>query len=374
MQPPLQTQRGMTLVELMVGMTVSIIVITGTYAALTTTERALRANDLTIQTQQSVRDAMDLLVNDLKVAGFGASLPVGNCRVMVNGEALPAPVLPGDHNPAGPDTGPDRVSMIVPVFNGNPSWVLDAATTNGFTQLTLKAGATAAMQTAGLIPGNAMANVISIGGVLTAQVHSVSGNILTLTASVPAPVRFVADTPIYLLRCMTYQVIQAPDPNALCGGNAPCLVRGATAAVSPLECNVAGSPCAVVVDGVEDLQLAFGCDGCNNMVNAGIANGILDDHGMIDNAFTDADFVSNATWTIAPLLPGTIRLARIGILSRQLKHDVGFGETATAGHHSAGMYNVSLNNDHPLTITGTELQYRRRTLAGTVDLRNAGLL
>lgn len=160
----LRTQQGFTLIELMVGLIVTTIVVAGAYTVLISTERASRANDLTVQTQQNVRTAMALLANDLKVAGFGATLPVGNCRVVVNGETLPAPLLPGDQNPAGPDTGPDRISIIVPVSNTNPPWVLDADTSTGFSQLTLKAGATAAMQTAGLVPVDATADVISIGG------------------------------------------------------------------------------------------------------------------------------------------------------------------------------------------------------------------
>jgi type IV pilus assembly protein PilW len=370
----LRTQQGFTLIELMVGLIVTTIVVAGAYTVLISTERASRANDLTVQTQQNVRTAMDLLANDLKVAGFGATLPVGNCRVVVNGETLPAPLLPGDQNPAGPDTGPDRISIIVPVSNTNPPWVLDADTSTGFSQLTLKAGATAAMQTAGLVPGDATADVISIGGVITSHVQSVTGNTLTLTTSVPAPARFLANTPVYLLRCLTYQVIQAPDPNQLCAGNAPCLVRGVTTATAPLDCNIPASPCEVVVDGIEDLQLAYGCDGCNGLVNSGIANRVMDDQGVIDNVVTDTDFVSNSTWTVSPMLPGTIRLVRVGILARQTKNDLGFGESPSPASNSADTYTVSVANDHVITVTGADRQFRRRLLMRTIDLRNAGLL
>ncbi len=370
---PIRTQHGFTLVELMISLIIASIVVTGALAVLTTTERASRANHQAIQTQQNVRTAMDLLVNDLKVAGFGATIPVGNCRVSVNGEILPAPILPGDQNPTGTDTGPDRISVIVPVSSSQPAWTLASATGNGFSQLTLTAGATAAMQTAGLIPGNTTANVISIGGVMTVQVQSVTGNTVTLTTPVPAPATFAANVPIYLLQCITYQVIQAPDPNQLCAGTTPCLVRGVTTATAPLNCDIPTSPCTAVVDGIEDLQLAFGCDGCNAAVHSGTADRIIDDQGTLDNAVTDTDFVSNTTWTTSPMLPASIRLVRVGLLSKQTRQDQGFGEAAQASTNSTGTYNISLNNDHPITITATETQYRRRTLLRTIDLRNAGL-
>lgn len=356
MRTPLRDQSGLTLIELMLGLLVTSIIVGAAFVILTTTERATRANDQTVQTQQNIRVAMDALVNDLKVAGLGATTPIGNCRINAGGQVLTGPVIPGDQNPAGPDTGPDTISLVVPTTNTNPAWTLQNATPVGFAQITLQPGAAAAMTTAGLTPGDPDRDLVSIGGLVTAHVQSVSGDTLTLSSPVPAPANFVAQTPVYLLQCVTYQVIQAPDPNRVCAGHAPCLVRGVTLAAAPRNCDVANSPCTPIVDGIEDLQLAFATK-----------------DALLDNVFTDTDWIANETWGTAPLVPSNIRLVHIGLLARQPNPDLGFSEQLAPGHNSSGTYNVSLNADHVVAITGPDTQYRRRTLTRTIHLRNTGL-
>jgi len=95
----LRTQQGFTLIELMVGLIVTTIVVAGAYTVLISTERASRANDLTVQTQQNVRTAMDLLANDLKVAGFPASRQLPGRRQWRD---TPGPSAPRRSEPSGP--------------------------------------------------------------------------------------------------------------------------------------------------------------------------------------------------------------------------------------------------------------------------------
>ena len=99
-------QCGFTLVELMIGLSVTVVVVAAGFTVLTTTQRATRANDQVANTQQSARIAMDLISRDIKLAGFGMIGRAGAC-----GNAI----VPGDNDPTGPDKGPDQISLVVPV-------------------------------------------------------------------------------------------------------------------------------------------------------------------------------------------------------------------------------------------------------------------
>ena len=73
-------QVGFTLIELMIGMALGLIVVAAAFTVLTTTSKALRANEQVVDTQQNLRMAMELLTRDIKLAGFGnPGVAVGNC-------------------------------------------------------------------------------------------------------------------------------------------------------------------------------------------------------------------------------------------------------------------------------------------------------
>src|SRR5919106_840121 len=91
-------QRGFTMIELLVGITIATIVSAAAFTALTSSSKATRANDQTAQTQQNARVAMELLSHDIKMAGYGTSGPINNCATAI---------VPSDNNVAGNDTGPD---------------------------------------------------------------------------------------------------------------------------------------------------------------------------------------------------------------------------------------------------------------------------
>ena len=105
-------QAGFTLIELMVGMAVSVVVVAAAFTILTTTSKSLRANEQIVDTQQNLRMAMEMLSRDFKLAGFGnPGVPIGNCT---NG------IVPADQNTAGVDTGPDSVQLLVPTTKASP--------------------------------------------------------------------------------------------------------------------------------------------------------------------------------------------------------------------------------------------------------------
>lgn len=345
-------QAGFTLLEIMVGMAVGIIVVAASFTILTTTSKALRANEQIVDAQQNIRLAMELLARDLKLAGFGnPGVTVGNCT---------SAIVPGDQTPTGVDSGPDSVQMLVPTTrtSGSNRWTLKLPTTTaGVTQITLQPGAVADMVSSGLVANQ---SYVSIGGSATAQVTGLDATASTLNVSIPPPLWFQQGDQIYLLQCVRYQVVLPPDPTNLCGGNAPCLTRGVAGVV------VGPNAEAPIAEGIEDLQLAYACDGCVTAINSGVPDRIIDDQNG-SNSFDQGDFLSNVPWTTAPLTPDKIQLVQVALVARQMRTDQGFGESNKSFVGSPG---ITVTSDHTLLADST---HRRRILVRTVETRNVGL-
>ena len=367
-------QQGVTLVELMVGSVVAATIIAAGYAVLTSSSKAMTTNEQTIETQQNVRVAMEFLFRDIREAGFGMNGPVGNC---------PTAIVPADNDPTGADKGPDRISLVLPVGNPvgtatDPPWILNSDTTIGFTLLALPSALAVTNMTSeaggSLTAPNA---TISIGGTITTTVTATGGANLTV-AAVPAPAALKRNTPIYLLQCITYQIIPPPDPTGLCNGRAPCLVRGVAGGVTAgvLDCTTLGSRCTSIADEIEDIQFAYGCDGCVAGINSGNPDGIIDNQGGAAG-FDQADFLTNNAWATAPLTADKIQLAQVTIVGRQRRADQGFGESnqqtaqgtalQVSDHlHSDGVFAAG---DYA-TLTPSYTSTRRRLLTRTIELRN----
>jgi type IV pilus assembly protein PilW len=351
-----QEIRGFTIIELLVGITLATIVSAAAFTALTSSSKATRANDQTAQTQQNARVAMELLSHDIKMAGYGTSGPIKNCATAI---------VPSDNNAAGNDTGPDSLSLIVPT----PVGIITTAVNGPIAAITLST-------TGGLIP----TSQISIGGVATTSVASLAGPTVTLGTTLGAPASFPANTQVYWLQCVTYQVIRAADVNAaICGGSAPCLARGVDAPLlaGRIDCNGPGGGivCVAIAEGIEDLQLSYACDGCIAAVNSGVADRVVDDQGAIDNVFGAGDFVSNNNWMLPPMTPDAIRLVLVSIVARETRSGQGFGEGNSTMVNTSGPMIVQ---DHdPSADLGyavsTYRQFRRRLVTRTIEVRNIGI-
>ena len=344
--------QGFTLIELVIGVVVTALIVGAAFAVLVTTEKATRANDQVVDTQQSARLAMDLIARDIKLAGFGMVGTVGNCSIGGNAAAI----VPLDQTIGGADRGADSIRLAVPITSTvAPTWTLTSGVggTSAITQFNLPAGAVANMQTEA---GGSLTGVaLSLAGAFTATVTGASGTTININ-TIPPPVAFAAGTPVYLLECVTYRV--DTTTTGPCGTNAPCLLRNGV--------NIA--------EGIEDIQFEYACDGCVSAVNAGVAEGIIDNQNAV-SGFDAGDFVMNTDWATAPLTPSTIRLVRIFIVARQNKADHGFGERVSAGVETAGPLQISDHNhsaDAGYNAT-TYSQFRRRILTRTVEARNLGL-
>lgn len=352
-------QGGMTLIEVMIGALVAVIIATAGFTIMTTTNKATVANDQTVATQQNVRAAMDIISRDVKLAGFGMTAPVGSCATAI---------VPIDANAGGADTGPDSVRLLVPLGTSvAPAWILTSAVGGAATlnKVTLPAGAVANMA---VEAGGSLNNAfISLGGIVTAQVTSVSGNDINF-AAIPPPAALPAGLPVYLLQCVTYDI---GSTSALCnGGTAPCLRRNTTAVATNA---------VAIVDGIEDIQLAYACDGCRTAINGGNPDRVIDDQAGAAG-FDQADFVTNNLWATPPMTPDKIRLVQVTVVGRQTMGDQGTGEANRAGTLSPTAWQVSDHN-HALgvfaaadfgTLTPPYSSVRRRVLTRTVDVRNIG--
>jgi type IV pilus assembly protein PilW len=345
-------QAGFTLIELMVGMAVAVIVVAAAFTILTTTSKSLQANEQVVDTQQNIRMAMEMLVRDFKLAGFSSpGVPIGNCT---------SAIVPADQNIGGADTGPDSVQLLVPTTraSGANRWTLRLPTpTAGTTVITLQPGAVTDMVNSGLVANQ---SYISIGGSATARVTGVDASASTIAVAIPPPLWFQTEDRVYLLQCIRYRVVPAPDVGNFCGGHAPCLTRGVAGVVAGPNAE------APIAEGIEDLQLAYACDGCVTAINSGIPDRIIDDQNG-SNTFDQADFLSNVPWTAAPVTPDKIQLIQVALVARQMRTDQGFGEANTA---MVGSSNLTVTGDHSLPA---DANHRRRILVKTVETRNVGL-
>lgn len=83
--------KGITLIELLVGLVLSAIVIAGIYRLFVVQSRAYTVQDQVVEVQQTIRSAMEVLLRDLRMAGYdNDSL---NSKI-----SIANPILPGDHN------------------------------------------------------------------------------------------------------------------------------------------------------------------------------------------------------------------------------------------------------------------------------------
>jgi type IV pilus assembly protein PilW len=378
---PCLNERGLTLMEVMMALAISVIVVGGTYQVLYNSQQMQTINEQAVQSQQSARMAMELITMDLKDAGFNAQIlttpgiditgATGNCGM--NG------ILPRDNNTGGADTGPDSVSMIVPVGLSTLRTAITGLAPTA--DVVLQSGAVAAAEGFGAAPY--VAPVISIAGYHTGTVASISSDTVTLGSQVKLPKESIMPVgmQVYWLKCVMYKIVHAGSNAAteqpLCSGVLPCLVRG----TPPCTVGQAGPACVAVVEGIEDLQLSYACDGC-----VGTEDGVIDDQaGGTGGLFDAADFVSNNTWNTGAFIPKSIRMVQVSVVARQLGTAMG-AESASQGaranftptplvvhdhNHANGVF-VAGDLGTATALTAYQKQ-QRRVFTRVVQLKNMGL-
>ncbi len=360
--------RGFTLIELMIGLVVTSIIVVAGFTVLTTTDRSTKVNEQAAGTQQNVRLAMELIARDVKLAGFrmplSPNVPVGGTAGNCGPGGTPSAIKPVDKvsgvSAIPNDNGPDSLSLVVP--RTNPGWTLSAAApgaATSFNAITLNATAVTQMQAEGMADNSNA--YVSIGGVVTGQVTTSSSATVNLNSTFNLPTTFPIGTQVYLLQCIDYSI---GTTQAACGTTGPCLLRTVDTGTAP-------TTTTNIVDGVEDIQFALACDGCNTTIKSGVPDGVIDDWNA-SNTFDAVDWQTNRVWAPMTFDPATIRLVQVNVVARQTTADQGHGESQMAGVLTPGPLTVSdhLHSDDPGYVASTYQQFRRRVLTRTVDARN----
>ncbi len=380
----------MTLIELMIAMVLAILVAGIGYTVFQNTHRTSLINEASSDLHQNARVAMDMIARDLRLAAFG--IPDSNLSSLPAG--CPSAITPGDER-AGADQGADRISMVIPeaLVSGSAAMqvtVQQAATATTPAPYTFTVNDSSPL--AGLA-SNPPVTFISFGGKHSGGLTSISGSVLSTQQNPLTMGQIVSvGTPVYRLSCVTYAIgkgngaltaIDASSVAATSSLNSGC--GGESQVTSPERCllRAVGTALPVVVlDGVEDLQFAYACDGCTAADTEG--NGIIDDQaGGTANQFDCYDFLPNnqgcdggGTGSVNTPVPAgasndTIRMVRVTVVARARRPDP---EPVTGKAGYLGPAAVVAEDHNPSADAGynagTYQTIRRQVLTRTVQLRN----
>lgn len=300
-------QRGLTLVELMVALTLGLMITVAVGTAYVESSRSTAEDDRYLRMIENGRFALSLVVTDLKMTSFW-------------GELLdPAAITSGVT--VGEDCGIDLLDAesAILVNNPNASPALAqfdvTATTCAALMGTVRAGTTQ------LATKHSNGTALATGatdGVLYLRSNGSSGSIVDDAGSTPPPTGvsdWALDPSLYYVR------EEAGDMPRLCRLK---LVGSAFAALDTTEC---------VADGVEQLHVEFGLD--------------TDGDGLVNRYRSDppaSDMAAALT-------------ARVWVLVRSDSPDPAYTNTKT---YQLGDRTIAAANDH----------FYRRVFSSTVELRN----
>jgi len=366
---------GFTLIEMMISVAIFSIITLAALAVLSSSQTTSVTMDQTVQIQQNVRMALDLMARDIRMTGY-ANPPAGTlagCAQHMNAV---------DNNAAGADVGPDSISVVTmdqqigtlgAAFPPPPGNVITLS---------------------GALPSDiAVGQVVSLDGVLTGSVSAFNIAAKTITLVQPGtiialnaipPVNFQIGSPVVRLACVTYAVTDAAGvlnaSSAMCPSLVPCGVPVQNPPVPfQLMRAVNGGLPVAMVDGIESLQLAYGIDANSD--------GILDDQNG-NNIVDCIDFVPNntpclqggillAAGTVLALpatvnaTPTSVRLVRITVVGRAVPPSNAYvaGNTWSDPTYTG---NSSIQAEDQVIAATPGV--RRRALTRVVNLRDASIL
>jgi prepilin-type N-terminal cleavage/methylation domain-containing protein len=90
-------KKGITLIELLIALVISGVIVAAIYRMFVSQTRSYTVQDQVAEVQQNVRNAMELLVRDIRMAGFNDDKPVmvGGIPVYIN--PPDPPIVAGDN-------------------------------------------------------------------------------------------------------------------------------------------------------------------------------------------------------------------------------------------------------------------------------------
>jgi len=162
-------QRGFTLIELMVALVLSFILIGAIYRGFTSQQKAYTVQDQVAEAQQNARMAMNILLRDIRMAGYG--MPDGGIKIKKTTYSNAIKIVKNGKY-GGVDQPFDSITLVGAF--GAPSGYLSRTLSPASTELYLRSSSEASNFNSG------DKKYIFIGGLDSLEVLSVSGNKITL--------------------------------------------------------------------------------------------------------------------------------------------------------------------------------------------------
>jgi type IV pilus assembly protein PilW len=344
---------GFTLIELMISLVIFGLLSLAAFSVLVSGQQTAIQNDQTVQVQQNVRLAMDLISRDLRMAGYGnpAANSLGGCANHIT--ATDSAV------------GPDSISVMT--VNQQVGTVATDFVTGNILRI---------RGVNGQAPSVGNGTVITIEGVFTAKINGAPSVVDSQTSDVTlgktdspatpqgvsAPQVFLLGTPVLSLTCVTYTVNgAASDPPFQ-------LMRNTTAA--------AGGAVALV-DGIESIQFAYALDADNNGTideQAGSAAGVdcldyIPNRILLPNNSNGCTTVGTVATLPASMniTPTPVRQIRITVVARAIP-------PAAANRPGNTWRDPTYTTSSAIITENVQLAnapgIRRRTLTKIISLRN----
>jgi len=335
-------EAGFTLIEIMVALAILTIAMTAVFATFSSQQLSYTNQNRVAEMQQNLRLAADMLVRDIRLAGYGLPMTTGTSADNV--------VLPATGNPHGittmralfpvdNTTGPDQFYVL---------YLYDMDANQPPAELTADMTATTSVtvdNTAGFVAG---------GGELVLVTDRVTADLFQTTSGGTATtLNFAIGTPVYNALSLhqdngvtrLYQVGTQPGSPPTVAAKARFVryfIDNVTDPNHPtlmVDRLIAGQPPQPVADDIEDMQLSFGLD-----TNA---------DGVVDTQRSTA----GGTAISAAEIP-RIRQVVLHLVARSRRPEKSWnGSRPGAANHAAA--------------TATD-GYRRRTIEVNIDVRNSG--
>jgi prepilin-type N-terminal cleavage/methylation domain-containing protein len=183
----LRKNRGITLIELLVALTISGIVVSAIYRTFIHQQKTSTVQEQVVDMQQSVRVGINRMMREIRMAGFG------NVSMVLPGVIIGGKTYNNVVNPDVPAAG------SVTILSGMGSTTITAVPASN--QVTVSSLTDS--------QGNILFDMgdrkyVSIGGIESYMIINITGN--TLTLSGPLTYSHPVGTPVYGIRAVSYQV------------------------------------------------------------------------------------------------------------------------------------------------------------------------
>lgn len=322
-----RSQRGFTLIEMMVALVLFAAVTAGMMSVAVTMTNGYRDQEVTIATETSTRSAIEFMSQGLRGASPGVSDPnkvtdVTSCAATAQNNAFR---VEPNLTVVGLASTPDAFTVVMPVGQ-----VLTTTTTT-FTSTTVTVSSAAELN----VDDQVLVTDYNVGSIM--RIDSKAGNQLTMatfggcgTTAFP-----IGSTVIRVMRARF-------SVGFLAGENVPMLFMDADAEGTKFV----PEP---IAEGIEDMQIAVGIDDdANKVINP----------ENVPSAAAD-EWHGNNTGDVAYTNQAGVRAIRITLVARTAKEATG-----------VNAYRLPAIEDRAANALTDN--YRRRLLSSTIEVRNLG--